>query len=217
VIAPIASIAPSGIDFGTLYLGSIVTKTVAIANTGNAALILSDPRIAIVQGGNSSEFVTVNLCPKSLGVGKSCTMTVTFAAGPFYTPQTAKLTIADNAVGSPQSIPLTAAVINPLIQFNPGALSFGKVKTGTSSGVGKITVTSAGGTAVSINSISLAGTNPGDFTETSTCSGSLAPKSSCSISVTFKPAAKGSRSAVLKVADNVLICPQVIPLSGAGN
>ena len=32
-------------------------------------------------------------------------MTVTFVAGPFYNPQTATLTISDNAAGSPQSLP----------------------------------------------------------------------------------------------------------------
>jgi hypothetical protein len=86
VNAPIASISPASINFGTLYLGSIVTRTVTVSNTGNAPMTIGDPLIAIVSGGNSKEFVTVNLCPKSLSAGKSCSMTVTFIAGPFYTP-----------------------------------------------------------------------------------------------------------------------------------
>jgi hypothetical protein len=56
-------------------------------------------------------------------------MTVTFVAGPFYTPQTATLKITDNAAGSPQTVMLTATVIDPVPAFSAGGLSFGTVKT----------------------------------------------------------------------------------------
>jgi hypothetical protein len=216
---PIASISPSaGINFGTLYQGSIVTKNVTIANIGNAAMAISAPLISIVSGGDSSEFVSVNLCPKSLAAGKSCTMTVTFLAGPLYKPQTATLKINDNAAGSPQLIPLTATVINPIAQLGSGSVSFGTVKTNTGSASKSITVTSAGGTALSISKIAIAGTNPGDFSETDNCAGkAFNPKATCSITVTFKPHAKGSRFATLVVTDNAFNSPQSILLSGTGN
>ncbi len=215
--APMASISPSNIDFGTLYLGAIRIATVTIKNTGNAAMTISDPLLAIVRGGNSKEFATVNLCPKSLAAGKSCTMVVTFIAGPFYTPQTATLTIKDNAAGSPQTVPLTATVINPVATFNPGSLNLGTVKTTTGSSTKPITVTSAGGTALSITNVAVSGKNAGDFTASTSCPGSLSPKATCSISVTFKPSAKGARSATLVVTDNEANSPRSIALSGTGN
>ena len=43
-------------------------------------------------------------------------MTITFIAGPFYTPQTATLTVTDSSPGSPQTVPLTATVINPRVR-----------------------------------------------------------------------------------------------------
>jgi hypothetical protein len=215
--APLASISPSQIDFGTLYLGAIRVATVTIKNTGNAAMTISDPLLAIVRGGNSNEFGTVNLCPKSLAAGKSCTMVITFIAGPFYTPQTATLTIKDNVLGNPQTVPLTATVIDPVATFNPGSLAFGTVKTTTGSSTKPITVTSAGGTGLSITNVAVSGKNAGDFTASTSCSGSISPKATCSISVTFRPGAKGTRSATLVVTDNEANSPRSISLSGTGN
>ena len=216
---PIASISPStGINFGTsIYLGSVITKTVTLTNVGDAAMTISNPLIAIVKGGNSNEFVTVNLCPKSLAAGKSCTMTVTFFAGPYYTAQTADLMISDSAAGSPQIVPLSATVINPLAKFSATSLSFGTEKTNSGSSKKSITVTSAGGTSLSISKIAVSGADPKDFTETNNCIGTFNPKATCSISVTFKPTAKGGRTASLVVTDNAQNSPQSIPLSGTGN
>jgi hypothetical protein len=196
IAIPIPSISPTSINFGTLYLGSIVTKTVTVKNVGNATMTIKDPLIAIVQGGNSDEFITVNLCPASLGAGKSCTMTVTFVAGPFYNPQTATLMIKDNAGGSPQTVMLTATVIDPVASFNPSSLSFGTVKANSGTASKSVTLTNTGGTALSINSIAISGANPADFSQTNTCPASMAPKATCSISVTFKPAAKVSLSGI---------------------
>jgi hypothetical protein len=215
--SPQISITTSNVDFGTLYLGDIRLATIKITNTGNAAMTISDPLLAIVRGGNSNEFVTVNLCPKSLAAGKNCTMVVTFVAGPFYTPQTATLTIKDNVPGSPQTVPLTATVINPVATFNPTSLSFGTVKSPTGTSTKSITVTSAGGTALSITNLAISGKIAGDFTPSTNCSAPLAPRGTCSISVTFKPGAKGARSATLVVTDNEKASPRSISLSGTGN
>jgi hypothetical protein len=216
--AGFASISPSSINFGTLYLGSIVTKTVTVSNTGSAALTISDPLIAIVPGvnGSLSEFVTINLCPKTLAVGKSCIMTVTFIGGPFYTPQDATLSISDSSYGSPQTVPLTATVIDPVAQFSATSLSFGTEKSGTGSSKKSITLTSAGGTSLSVTSIAISG-DPKDFTETDNCIGTFNPKATCTISVTFAPSAKGSHTATLVVTDNAANSPQSISLSGTGD
>lgn len=216
--APVAKITPSSIAFGTnIYLGSVITKTVTIANVGNAPMTISNPLLEIVKGGNSNEFLAVNFCPRSLPAGKSCTMTVTFVAGPFYTPQTANLTICDNAAGSPQSVPLSATVIDPVASFNPTYLNLGTVKTLSGSSTKSIAVTSSGGTALSITNVSITGADAGDFTETNSCIGTFNPKAPCSINVTFTPKAKGSRTATLVVTDNAQRSSQSIPLLGTGS
>jgi hypothetical protein len=214
--APVVSLTPTSINFGTLYLGSIVTQTVTVKNAGTAALAINDPLIAIVQGGNSNEFITVNLCPKSLSAGKSCTMTVTFIAGPFYTPQTATLKVTDNAAGSPQAVMLTATVINPIPQFSASSLNFGTVRANSGTASKSITLTSIGGTPLLIGTITVSGAGLSKTADT--CSGvSLNPKAACTITVTFKPTAKGSVTGTLVLHDNALINSQTIQLSGTGN
>ncbi len=216
---PLVAISPTTIPFGTnIYLGTILAKTVTITNTGDANLIFSgDPFIAILSGGDSNEFGTINLCPTTLAAGKSCTMIVGFVAGPYYTPQTAELKITDNAAGSPQIVQVSATVIDPVASFSATSLSFGTAKTNSGTVTKMVTLSNPGGTALSITGYAFAGADPHDFSETNACPASLAPKSNCVITVTFKPTVKAARTATLVVTDNAFNSPQSIPLSGTGN
>jgi hypothetical protein len=214
---PLAAISASNINFGTIYLGSIVTKTITVTNVGDAPMIVNQPFISNVQGGNFTEFIAENLCPPPLAVGKSCTISITFIAGPFFNPQTATLSINDNAPGSPQKVSLTALVIDPLAHLSISSWNFGTQKENTSSGAEVVTLTNTGLTALTINNIAIAGADPLDFTQTNTCPSTLAANSSCKINVTFKPTAKGLRSASVVITDNAQSSPQSISLIGAGN
>jgi len=212
------TIAPPNINFGTVYLGSISTKNVTLTNNGTTALTINDPFFSILKGGNSNEFGAVNLCPKSLAAGKHCTIAIVFVAGPYYTPQTAALSIMDSAPGSPQTVMLTATVINPQASFNPNSLNFG-TKAVNSSTTQTVKLRNTGTTALSGIGMTVTGENASDFTLTpsSNCGSSVAAGNSCTISVTFKPAAKGSRAARLKIADNALPGTQTVLLSGIGH
>jgi hypothetical protein len=83
--------------------------------------------------------------------------------------------------------------------------------------VQKVTLKNTGTSALAISSIAITGTNSAEFVKTATtCGGSLAVKASCTISVDFKPAATGARSAAISVTDNGSGSPQQVPLSGTG-
>jgi MBG domain (YGX type)/PASTA domain/Galactose oxidase, central domain len=217
---PSVTISPSNINFGTLYLGSISTKTITVTNTGTAPVTVNDPLLSIVQGGNSDEFLAVNLCLTPLAAGKSCTVTIAFIAGPFYTPQTATLNIMDNAPGSPQQVALSAAVVDPLVSFSPTNLNFGTIKHATSSTL-SVTVSNLGATPLifSGTGIGVTGTNASDFVQTNTCGSSLASGAKCIVSVKFTPPTTGTFSANLTLIDNAQngSGTQTIPLSGKGN
>jgi hypothetical protein len=216
---PLATLSPSTLPFGTVYLGTLTPKTVTLTNTGNATMTINDPLLSIAKGGDSSEFVVLSLCPRSLAAGKSCTIFVTFVAGPFFNPQTATLSIMDNVPGSPQQVSLTAQVIDPLALPSVINWNFGTQKVNTSSAPKAITLSNPGLTALTINSnsITISGGNSSDFSETNNCPASLAPKTSCTIDVAFKPTAKGLRSSSLVIIDNAFNNPQRISLSGTGN
>jgi hypothetical protein len=153
-----------------------------------------------------------------LAAGSHCTISITFVAGPFYTPQSATLSIADNAPGNPQKVTLTATVIDPQASFNPGSLSFGNQTVNTSA-TKTVTLKNTGATTLSLSGITVTGTNAAEFTLTpsSNCGSSVAAGGSCTISVTFKPVAKVSYAATLKVTDNTQSGAQTVPLSGAGH
>jgi uncharacterized membrane protein len=143
-------------------------------------------------------------------------MTVTFIAGPFYTPQTATLTITDSSPGSPQSVPLTATVINPRVGLSAGSLNFGTHKVGTSTTT-SLKITNTGATNLSLTSVMVKGADPLDFTAPNTCPPTLTPGGSCTLAVTFTPKARGSRTASLSITDNAQNSPQSVSLSGSGN
>jgi hypothetical protein len=214
--APFATVLPGSVDFGTLYLGGIAEKSVTLTNTGSATMTVNEPFLFDVGNGDSKEFIALSLCPGTLAVGKSCTIYVFFVAGPSYNLQTAILKIVDNAPGSPQSVNLSATVINPQASFSPNALKFGTVRTGTPSQA-SVVLTSSGATPLLLSGISVTGGTPGEFTESNGCPTSLAPGAKCTILVTFTPARTGSRSAYLNVVDNVNGGSQQVLLSGTGN
>jgi hypothetical protein len=214
--APFATVSPGSLNFGTLYLGGVGEQSVTLTNTGSATMTVNEPFLFDVGNGDSKEFVALSLCPGTLAVGKSCTIYVFFIAGPSYNLQTAILKIMDNAPGSPQSVNLSATVINPQASFSPNAVKFGTVRVGTPSHA-SVVLTSSGATPLSSLGISVTGGLPGEFTESNGCPTSLSPGAKCTISVTFTPGRTGSRSAYLNVVDNVNGGPQQVLLSGTGN
>jgi hypothetical protein len=69
---------------------------------------------------------------------------------------------------------------------------------------------------MTINSISLAGTNPTDFEALNTCGATLAPAATCSVHVAFKHSAAAAYSATLSIADNAASSLQSVALTGTG-
>jgi hypothetical protein len=59
-----------------------------------------------VTGTNASSFGETNNCPASLGAGATCTITVSFTPAAAATLNAA-ISVADNAAGSPQSVPIS--------------------------------------------------------------------------------------------------------------
>jgi hypothetical protein len=106
----------------------------------------------------------------------------------------------------------------PKIAFNPAnGIGFGNQLVGTTSSPQTETITNSGNAPLTISGISLTGVNASDFQITSnTCPSSLAAGASCSLQLTFRPSAIGTRSGALSVSDDANGSPQSAPLSGTG-
>ena len=104
------------------------------------------------------------------------------------------------------------------IAISPTGLVFVPQTLGTTSSAQTVTITS-GVAPVTITSISLTGTNSGDFAiATNTCGTSLPANSQCTISVNFTPSGSGNRVAQLSIVDNVSgQSPQSIVASLSGS
>jgi len=96
-------------------------------------------------------------------------------------------------------------------------LSFGDQPVGTSSTPQNVTLKNVGSTQLNFKSISITGTNAGDFSQTNTCGASIAGGASCAITVTFKPAATGTRRAAVSISDDGGGSPQKVFLTGEGS
>jgi Cep192 domain 4/HYDIN/CFA65/VesB-like, Ig-like domain/Abnormal spindle-like microcephaly-assoc'd, ASPM-SPD-2-Hydin len=93
-------------------------------------------------------------------------------------------------------------------------LSFGYVKVGATSSARKATLTNKGPNGISVGTPS----STGQFhVSTTTCKGSLAAGSSCSISVVFRPTSVGAKTGSLSVTTNATTGANLsIALSGSG-
>jgi len=110
----------------------------------------------------------------------------------------------------------TAAPSAPNATLSPTSLTFSTQAVGTTSAAKTVTLKNTGTTSLTITAIAIAGTNAGDFAQTHTCGNSLAAGANCSLSLTFKPTASGTRAAALSISDNAPGSPQKVTLSGFG-
>jgi hypothetical protein len=206
-IAAEVKLSPASLTFATELVGTTsAPKKVTLTNSGNARLEISS--IA-----TSGDFAQTNDCGSSVAAGKSCTINVTFAPKA-KGARTGAVTITDNAPDSPQKIVLAGT--GTVVKHVPSSLNFGSQPVGTKSAPRMVTLTNTGSTALSISGIAITGTNASDFVQTNTCDGSVGAGKSCSLCVTFKPTAKGSRSAAVSVSDDGGGSPQKIALAGTG-
>jgi hypothetical protein len=105
----------------------------------------------------------------------------------------------------------------PQATKSPTSLPFAAQKVGTTSGAKVVTLTNNLSTTLTFSGVTFTGADPGDFASPSnTCGGSLAAKSHCTISETFKPTATGTRTATMNVNDSANSNPQTVALSGTG-
>ena len=148
--------------------------------------------------------------------GANCAINVVFTPGANGS-RSAKLLVADNAAGSPQSVALSGAGISPIVTLSTTSINFGIVLDFSNSSAQSVTMRNSGNTTLQITSISIGGTNAADFGISSNgCGTTLAASSTCTVSVRFTPQAAGTRTATLNFVDNAANSPQSVSLSGTG-
>lgn len=212
--APAVTLSPSLIDFGSVTVGSSVSRAVTLTNSGTASLGLSG-----VSASGSGFSVTSN-CGASVAAGASCTLTVSFAP-PGTATSSGALTISSNATGSPHQLSLSgtgsAAPLPVLAWSGSTASSFVDTALGNTSAALSFTLLNQGPGSATLSTVSVQGANAGNFVPGGTCAANtvLASGASCAVTVVFAPSQIGARSAQLDVGSNGTNPPPIV-LSGNG-
>ncbi len=202
---PLVTFSPGSLTFGNQNVGSTsAPQNVILTNAGTATL-------SITSISTTGDFGQTNNCGSSIGVGGSCTIMVTFTPTTTGT-RTGTVSVTDNATGSPQSLSLTGMGTQPLVSISPASLTFPSQLVFTGSRPEAATLTNTGTGALTISGISATG----NFSQTNTCGATVAVGASCQISVTFRPAGKGTLSGGVLIADNAPGSPQSLTLTGTG-
>ncbi len=94
----------------------------------------------------------------------------------------------------------------------PAYLTFSNQVLNSTSSFGTVTLTNTGTQDVSVSGVGITG----DFAQTNNCGKTLAAAASCTVNVTFKPTALGTRTGSLSFNDSAPLSPQTVVLSGTG-
>jgi hypothetical protein len=208
--AAVPKLSVSSLAFATPQPVSTTSaaQTVTLTNTGNIPLTLTG---ITVTGTNASSFAQTNTCGTSLAGSASCTISVTFdptAGGALA----GTLSIADNALGSPQTVALTGTGVAPTAALSATSLTFNQA-AGSTSATQVVLLTNNGPGPLTIGTIAVTGTNASLFTATNSCGTTLIDEASCTVTVSFSPTAAGSFTATVNIPDNATVA-QSIALTG---
>jgi hypothetical protein len=211
---PAVQLSPTTIDFGNVAVSSPSTvHTIQLTNTGQASLTISS---VAATGTNAGDFTVTNHCPGSVLAGGVCTIDALCTPSNIGT-RSGAVTITDNASDSPQAVSLTCnGTVSAAPRVTaPSSLAFPSTQVGLTSAAQVISITNNGNSSLVFSSITLSGTNSGDFVIAlgTTCT-TVSPGANCAITLNFVPTAAGSRSATLNLIDNASDSPQAVSLSG---
>jgi DNA-binding beta-propeller fold protein YncE len=129
------------------------------------------------------------------------------------------------AFASDHAVFAATALAGPYIWHSPSDLSFGAIRTGSTSTVQKVTITNGygqfGDANLAITGMTLSGAGAGQFSLSPGSCGTLTPVlpvgSSCSVDITFAPVSSGSITATVWINSNdVMNSSSPINLSGTG-
>jgi alpha-tubulin suppressor-like RCC1 family protein len=195
-LAPAITVQQSG-GTGTITASAVLSDGSASTAT-QAFLILNGQESAMTEE-NASTF--------QIAVNNTSTTPTSFMV----------YMITPNTPGGFSSGILPAVI--PAVSLPALPLNFSGQIVGTTSISQSVMLGNSGNASLTVDGISIIGTNSGDFTIASggTCpapGGTLGAGSTCMVNVTFTPTATGTRSATLTFSDNAAGSPQSFSISG---
>jgi len=200
---PAATVTPTSLSFSSQLLGTSSTaRNITVQSSGTGTLQVTNVSV-------TGPFSQTNTCSAAIAPAATCTIAVVFSPA-VAGSASGILTITDNA-GS-QTVAVTGNGSSP-VTLSSSSLSFGSLAVASTSAAKTITVTNKLSTALTFTSIGATG----PFAIASnTCGTGIAAGATCTVGVTFTPAALGAATGTLSFADSAINSPQTVSLSGTG-
>jgi hypothetical protein len=213
---------PELTNFGSGYTSAPTCTISGGGGSGAACTVTETQGLAVSLTVPGSGYTTLPNCVLTGGGGSgaTCAATATNASNG-YQPAFGATTGWDFAtgIGTVNAWNLILGFSSGAVEFSPLALAFGSQTLDTTSSAQTLKVTNTGASNLTISSVAIGGTDPGDFAKTAAdyCTGAnLTTNSTCTVDVTFTPSAAGSRSASLLFTDSASGSPQTVSLTGTG-
>jgi hypothetical protein len=168
-----------------------------------------------IGAGTSLTSLCTTINALNAAAGTACLLDTTYGVSIDRTTWTvtgpARTAVARKATPDASAYEFTAGA-SPADSFAPTSLAFGNQVQGTSSAPQTIVLTNVGTGTLTISSIVASS----DYSDTSTCGGTLGASLSCNIVVTFSPTILGADNGTITVTDNAIGSPHVLNLTGTG-
>ncbi len=212
--AQAAALSPSAstISFGTQFVGGLrVPRFLYLSNNSDTAL--PHTPVALPAG---SPFTVTDRCPTTLLPHSVCQLQLAYNSPASPTDDSVTLTLDQglSVLLTGQTLPqptANGAAANPSLAVTPASINFSNAVpvTATSVTTQTVTVTNTGATPFALSLVLT-----GDFTDTTSCTGTLAAHQSCSVVLTFAPTAPGTRAGLLAVTAGAGTSPSYVDLTG---
>ena len=211
--AGVLKIEPIGI--GVTPVSALIPLKSAQQFTGTLASDLGSDQVAwsLQQAGAPCPSGCGSATPAATASGAATTYTA-----PSVMPANPSVVLsASSVMDATKVVTAMITLTSGSVQLVPASLAFVKI-SGRECCVPPpqtVTVTNTGAATLSIQGIAIGGTDPNAFSQTDACSGSVAPGTSCVITVKFQyKNCTNSCAAVLQISDGSSDSPQQVPLTG---
>ncbi|MDO9177133.1 MAG: choice-of-anchor D domain-containing protein [Agitococcus sp.] len=208
---PLLLVDPLFLDFGVQKLGAPASLSLVLKSIGTAPMVVSAYALS---GTNAADFNIQNptACVGTLAPGKSCSIQVS------ATPGSVGVRTASLAIASPlfvPAVPLTVRGAQGALTLAQTPLDFGTLAAGTSKILTTL-LTNTGATAVVVGTWSLTGPDIVAY-KVQGCTGiTLAPLSTCLVSVTYGPTGVGAQGATATLGNDGVNPALALGLQGGG-
>lgn len=215
-VIPALGYGPTTLSFADQLVGGAgATGTITLTNPGTAPLTIS----ALTASDDYSVGATscAAALPATLAAGASCTVQVGFSPSAGG-DRPGLLTVVSDVPGGPYAVGLAGAGLAPQLSLDVTGLDFGGQAQGTSTVSRTVTVANRGGAPLSLTDIGVSGASFGRAGGSCPTSfpATLAASATCTVQVSFSPAAAQSYSGALSITSAAPGGPASVSLAGVG-